>query len=55
MDGVAGVPEQNLEDGIHPTPSGHIKLAQTVEEPLAKLLTEVAAAKSPQVGPTTEH
>jgi acyl-CoA thioesterase-1 len=55
MDGVAGVPEQNLEDGIHPTPAGHLKLAQTVEEPLAKLLTELAAAKQPQAGPTTEH
>jgi acyl-CoA thioesterase-1 len=50
MEGVAGVPDQNLEDGIHPTPAGHVKLAQTCEETLAKL---VAAARQP--GPTTEH
>lgn len=41
MEGVAGAPEQNLEDGIHPTAAGHIKLAQTTEEPLAKLLTAI--------------
>ena len=23
LDGVAGIPELNLEDGIHPTPEGH--------------------------------
>jgi acyl-CoA thioesterase-1 len=39
MDGVAGVAEQNLEDGIHPTPEGHVRLAQTCEEALAKLVT----------------
>jgi acyl-CoA thioesterase-1 len=39
MEGVAGVPERNLEDGIHPTPEGHVQLAQTCEEALAKLLT----------------
>jgi acyl-CoA thioesterase-1 len=44
MEGVAGIPELNLEDGIHPTPAGHIKLAQACEEPLAKLLTQVATA-----------
>jgi acyl-CoA thioesterase-1 len=45
MEGVAGVPEQNLEDGIHPTPEGHVKLAKTCEEALAKL---VAAATQAQ-------
>jgi acyl-CoA thioesterase I len=40
MEGVAGVPEQNLEDGIHPTPEGHLKLAKKCEEPLAKLVAE---------------
>ena len=47
MEGVAGVPEQNLPDGIHPTAAGHEKLAHTVQETLAKLLA--------QAGPTTEH
>ncbi|MEM8846110.1 MAG: GDSL-type esterase/lipase family protein, partial [Bacteroidota bacterium] len=23
LEGVAGIPELNLEDGIHPTPAGH--------------------------------
>lgn len=40
MEGVAGVPEQNLEDGIHPTPAGHQKLAKTCEDALAKLVGE---------------
>jgi acyl-CoA thioesterase-1 len=49
MEGVAGVPEQNLEDGIHPTPEGHVKLAKTCEEALAKL---VAAATQAQRRPS---
>lgn len=40
MEGVAGRPELNLPDGLHPTPAGHVKLAQTLEEPLLKLLRE---------------
>ena len=47
MEGVAGVPEQNLPDGIHPTASGHEKLAQALVAPLEKLIA--------QAGPTTEH
>lgn len=54
MAGVAGVPDQNLEDGIHPTPAGHIKLAETCEEALAKLVSAASEPK-PQAGPTTEH
>ena len=38
MEGVAGVPEQNLPDGLHPTAAGHEKLAQALTEPLRKLL-----------------
>jgi acyl-CoA thioesterase-1 len=45
MEGVAGVPEQNLEDGIHPTAEGHAKLAATVEDALAKLITQASATK----------
>jgi acyl-CoA thioesterase-1 len=39
MEGVAGVPSMNLEDGIHPTPEGHSKLAEKISEPLRALLT----------------
>ena len=30
LEGVAGNPELNLEDGIHPTPEGHRIVANTV-------------------------
>jgi acyl-CoA thioesterase-1 len=46
MEGVAGVPEQNLEDGIHPTPEGHQKLAKTCEEELAKLVAAKTSRSS---------
>lgn len=38
LEGVAGNPVLNLEDGIHPTPEGHQILAETVWEYLAPLL-----------------
>ena len=38
LEGVAGNPELNLADGIHPTPEGHRILARTVWEHLAPLL-----------------
>jgi acyl-CoA thioesterase-1 len=38
MEGVAGVPELNLEDGLHPTARGHEKLAETVAPRVAQLL-----------------
>ena len=41
MNGVAGVPSLNLEDGIHPTAQGHIVLAGNVENALLKLVREV--------------
>ncbi|MET0388160.1 MAG: arylesterase, partial [Polyangiales bacterium] len=41
MDGVAGRPELNLSDGIHPTPEGHEKLASNVAEPLRALLAQL--------------
>jgi acyl-CoA thioesterase-1 len=40
MDGVAGVAELNLPDGLHPTKEGHQKLAKNVEGALAKLLAK---------------
>jgi acyl-CoA thioesterase-1 len=39
MDGVAGVPTLNLEDGLHPTAEGHLKLALNVEGALRSVLT----------------
>ncbi|MBI2503420.1 MAG: arylesterase [Candidatus Latescibacteria bacterium] len=40
LEGVAGVPELNLPDGIHPTPAGHRLVAVTVWEVLAPLLRQ---------------
>lgn len=42
LDGVAGEPELNLEDGIHPTPQGHRIVAETVWEYLFPLLEKEA-------------
>jgi len=39
MEGVAGVPELTLPDGLHPTAEGHRLMAENVEEALAELLT----------------
>jgi len=38
LDGVAGVPELNLSDGIHPTAEGHQIIAETVWKYLEPLL-----------------
>lgn len=38
LEGVAGIPELNLSDGIHPTPEGHQILAETVWNYLEPLL-----------------
>ena len=38
LDGVAGIPELNLDDGIHPTPEGHQIIAETVWKYLSPLL-----------------
>jgi acyl-CoA thioesterase-1 len=38
MDGVAGVPERNLPDGLHPTREGHERLADNLTVALAQLL-----------------
>ena len=40
MEGVGGVPELNLEDGLHPTAEGHELLATKVAPGLAELLSE---------------
>jgi acyl-CoA thioesterase I len=36
LEGVGGVPELNLPDGIHPTPKGHTIIAKTVWDALKK-------------------
>lgn len=38
LDGVGGVPEMNLPDGMHPTPEGHDRLAENVAPVLRGLL-----------------
>lgn len=40
LDGVAGIPELNLDDGIHPTPQGHQIVAETVWRYLSPLLNK---------------
>lgn len=42
LDGVAGDPELNLADGIHPTPEGHQILAETVWRYLEPLLEKAS-------------
>lgn len=38
LEGVAGIPELNLDDGIHPTPEGHRILAENVWSVIKPLL-----------------
>jgi acyl-CoA thioesterase-1 len=40
MEGVGGVLDMNLADGIHPTPEGHVKLADNVAPELTRVLRE---------------
>ena len=40
LEGVAGKPELNLSDGIHPTAEGHRIIADTVWETLLPLLSD---------------
>lgn len=42
LDGVGGVPEMNLPDGIHPTPAGHRRIAEVVWPVLEPLLRQSA-------------
>ena len=41
MQGVGGEPEMNLEDGIHPTPEGHERLADKMQDALRDALSEL--------------
>jgi len=41
LDGVGGVPEMNLDDGLHPTPEGHRRIAERVAPALGALLGRI--------------
>ena len=41
MEGVGGVPEMNLPDGLHPTPKGQERLADNVEPSVESALREL--------------
>jgi acyl-CoA thioesterase-1 len=45
LEGVAGVPELNQDDRIHPTAEGHRIVASTVWQVLGPVLSELAAAQ----------
>ena len=48
LDGVAGDPELNLPDGIHPNPTGHRRVAETVWaklEPMLRARLEEGASR----------
>lgn len=40
LDGIAGIPEVNQNDGIHPTPEGHLMMARNVWPVLEPLVRE---------------
>ena len=44
MDGVGGVPEMNLEDGLHPTVEGHERIAANMAPHLERVLASLPAA-----------
>ena len=46
LEGVAGVPELNQADGIHPTPEGHRMLARTVWTYLRPILEDLDMERS---------
>jgi acyl-CoA thioesterase-1 len=50
--GVAGEPSLNQADGIHPTPEGHEKIAETVWRELAPVLRGVEARYSSSTSST---
>lgn len=46
LEGVAGFPDLNQADGVHPTPAGHRRMADTVWRVLEPILREVAARET---------
>jgi len=47
MEGVAGVADLNLPDGIHPTGEGHRRLARNVADALAAVLADLGDEAAP--------
>ncbi len=45
MQGVGGVPEMNLEDGLHPTVAGHERIAANLAPHLERVLVALPAAR----------
>jgi acyl-CoA thioesterase I len=48
LEGVGGVPEMNLPDGIHPTPDGHRRVANNVWAVLEPVLKRAPALPPPR-------
>ena len=51
LEGVAGVPELNQPDGIHPTPRGHARMAEILWphlEPLVRSVEDRAETEAPR-------
>ena len=46
LEGVGGIPDLNLADGIHPTPEGHVIIADTVWKTLEPILLEIVGGHS---------
>lgn len=46
--GVGGVPDMNLEDGLHPTAAGHRRIAENVRPTLTRILVEHSSRASPR-------
>ncbi|MEX2471336.1 MAG: arylesterase [Gemmatimonadota bacterium] len=49
LEGVAGVPELNQSDGIHPTPEGHRRMARNIMPALTSALEAVYAERADSV------
>lgn len=51
LDGVAGIPDMNQSDGIHPTPQGHRVMARNILPELTDALSDVYAERAaPEAG-----
>jgi acyl-CoA thioesterase-1 len=46
MEGVGGVPEMNLEDGLHPTVEGHERIAANLAPHLERVLAAASTAQA---------
>ncbi|WP_419190617.1 arylesterase [Saltatorellus ferox] len=47
LDGVGGLPEMNLPDGLHPTPEGHERLAKNIVRPLTSMISTASPLLAP--------